>query len=248
MYHFYNVKILGLSSPCYGVLKPDIKVKNRLTIPDNEDYWKLFEGDKHIDDFLQSKNDFAMPTLVLSHKEDFFNEEQNPETTLSFSTDVNHSEHPFGAEIVDNTDQKDLEILHCKNDTIPRGLIPLEQLFDFNDVAKEPRMEPIEVDIEEHNISSPSKPEMIKLSSTLPAHIKQQYIDLFKEFKDVFAWGYKDLKSYDTSIIQHKIPLKENQKPFKQKLRRINPVLFPLVEKEIKKMYDVGIIVPIRYS
>ena len=56
------------------------------------------------------------------------------------------------------------------------------------------------------------------------------------------------MKSYDTSIIQHKIPLKENQKPFKQKLRRINPFLVHLVEKDIKKMYDVGIIVPIRYS
>ena len=55
---------------------------------------------------------------------------------LSFSADINHFEHPFGAEIVDSTDQKDLEILHCRNDTIPRGLIPLEHLFDFNDVAK----------------------------------------------------------------------------------------------------------------
>ena len=92
-------------------------------------------------------------------------------------------------------------------------------------------MEPMETNIEEHNIGSLAEPKMIKLSNTLPAHIKQQYIELFKEFKDVFAWGYKDLKSYDTSIIQHKIPLKENQKPFKQKFRRINPVLFPLVEK-----------------
>ena len=64
----------------------------------------------------------------------------------------------------------------------------------------------------------------------------------------MFVWGYKDLKSYDTSIIKHKIPLKENEKPFKQKLRMINPVLLPLVEKEIKKMYDAGIIVPLRYS
>ena len=61
-------------------------------------------------------------------------------------------------------------------------------------------------------------------------------------------WGCEDLKSYDTNIIQHKIPLKENQKPFKKKLRRINPVLVPLVEKEIKNMYDAEIIVPIRYS
>ena len=31
-------------------------------------------------------------------------------------------------------------------------------------------------------------------------------------------------------------------------MRRINLILVPLVEKEIKKMYDVGIIVPLRYS
>ena len=56
------------------------------------------------------------------------------------------------------------------------------------------------------------------------------------------------MKSYETSIIQHKIPLKENQKPFKQKLRIVNLVLLPLVEKEIKNIYDVGIIVSLRYS
>ena len=51
---------------------------------------------------------------------------------------------------------------------------------------------------------------MIKLYKNLPPHIKQKYIEIFKEFKDVFSWGYEDLKSYDTSIIQYKIPLKEN--------------------------------------
>jgi hypothetical protein len=53
------------------------------------------------------------------------------------------------------------------------------------------------------------------------------------------------LKSYDTSIIQHGIPIKEDQKPFRQKLRRINPKLLPLIEREIKKMYDDKIIVPL---
>ena len=89
---------------------------------------------------------------------------------------------------------------------------------------------------------------MIKLSKNLPAHIKLKYIELFKEFSDVFAWSYEDIKSYDTEITQHKIALKENQKPFKKKLHRINPIQFPLVQKEIMKMYDAGIIVPIRYS
>jgi hypothetical protein len=61
----------------------------------------------------------------------------------------------------------------------------------------------------------------------------------------VFSWGYEDLKSYDTSIIQHRILIKENQNPFRQKLRRINPKLLPLIEKEIKKMYEAKIIVPL---
>ena len=78
--------------------------------------------------------------------------------------------------------------------------------------------------------------------------MKRKYVDLFKDFFDVFSWSYEDLKAYDTEIIQHKIPLKENQKPFKQKLRWINPIQLPLVEKEIKKMYEAGIIVPVRFS
>ena len=70
---------------------------------------------------------------------------------------------------------------------------------------------------------------MIKISKALSQEEKLKYIALFKEFQDVFAWTYEDLKSYDTSIIQHKIPIKEDQKNFKQKLRRINPFLMPLI-------------------
>ena len=89
---------------------------------------------------------------------------------------------------------------------------------------------------------------MIKLSKSLPPEQKHKYIELFKEFVDIFAWSYEDLKSYDTSIIQHKIPIKEEHKPFRKKLRRINPKLLPLIEKEIKKMYDAKIIVPLGFS
>ena len=124
-----------------------------------------------------------------------------------------------------------MESLHSKDDSLPKGLAPLEELFNFDDVAKRPKLEPVETEVEECNIGSEEKLKLIKLSKTLPAHIKLKYLELFKEFSDVFAWSYEDLKSYDTEIIQHKIPLKENQKPFKQKLRRINPVQLPLVKK-----------------
>ena len=51
---------------------------------------------------------------------------------------------------------------------MPRGLTPLEYLFDFNDVAKKPKRESIEADVEEYNIGSTRERKMIKLSETLP--------------------------------------------------------------------------------
>ena len=70
--------------------------------------------------------------------------------------------------------------MQSNNQIFPKGLVPLEELFDFNDVAKKPKLEPVETEVEECNIGSEPEPKMIKLSKTLPAHIKLKYIELFK--------------------------------------------------------------------
>lgn len=49
------------------------------------------------------------------------------------------------------------------------------------------------------------------------------------------------------SLIEHKIPLKTEAKPYQQKHRRISPFLFPTIEKELKKILDAQIILPLRY-
>ena len=69
-----------------------------------------------------------------------------------------------------------------------------------------------------------------------------------KEFSDVFAWSYEDLKVFDTEIMQHKIPLKPRSKPFKQKFKQFNPLLLPIIEKALKRLLDAKVIVPLRYS
>ena len=61
---------------------------------------------------------------------------------------------------------------------------------------------------------------------------------------DVFAWSYDDLETFDTTIIQHKIPLKIGMKPYKQKLRKISL----LIKKEVRKLLQAKIIVPLMYS
>jgi hypothetical protein len=93
-----------------------------------------------------------------------------------------------------------------------------------------------------------SEPRYVKLSKNLTKEKRSEYIGLLREFVDVFAWTYEDLKTYDISIIEHKIPLKEYAKPFRQKLRQINPMLLPIMEREVRKMLQAQIIVPLRYS
>ena len=131
---------------------------------------------------------------------------------------------------------------------MPKGLVPLEELFDNNDVSKSLRVKPNNEDVEDINIGIEHNPKIVKVASKLPHAVKERYIQLLNKNSDVFVWSYKDLKVYDTDVIRHTIPLKENEKPFRHKLRRVNPLLFPLIEKEIKKLFDVENIVSLRHS
>ena len=108
--------------------------------------------------------------------------------------------------------------------------------MDQNDVAKDPKVKHVDNAIEDRNIGTKENLKIVKLSKNLPAKEKEEYVNLMKKYTDVFSWSYEDLKEYDTSIIQHTIPIKPGEKPFRQKLRRINPKLLPVIEKESKKI------------
>lgn len=110
-------------------------------------------------------------------------------------------------------------------------MIPLENIFVDNDVFKKPMSKTLNEEIEECNIGKTDDVRNIQLSSTLPLDVKPKYLNLLKNYKDVFALSYSELKTYDTALIEHKIPLKPQAKPFQQKLRRISPILLPTIEK-----------------
>ena len=129
---------------------------------------------------------------------------------------------------------------------IPLGLVPLEELFDHNDIPFKPAKRELDLSIQEQNIGSQSHPKLINLSTRLTTGQNSEFCSLIKEFSNVFAWEYSDLKTYDTNIIQHKIPLEKDTIPFKQKLRPINPLLLPVIEKEIHKLLKAKIITPLK--
>ena len=56
------------------------------------------------------------------------------------------------------------EVLQLKNNSIPKGIIPLEKIFDQNDVFKSPRIQADDEEVESCNLRTLAMPRMIKLS------------------------------------------------------------------------------------
>ena len=223
--------------PFHSTCPYTVEVKRKPTILDNIRYWQVIGNDDQIEEFLQCKNDFKCTNIDLE------NEDENVNTSDFGNDNVNKIDSGELRE-----DEIESDVFHLKSNVLPRGLVPLEDLFYFNYVAKKPKIKANGKEVEDVNIGIEEKPRIVKLSKSLPPEQKLKYIEIFKEYSDVFYWGYEDLKSYDTSIIQHRIPIKEDQKPFRKKLRRMIPKLLPLIEKEITNMYDAKIIVPLRFS
>jgi hypothetical protein len=74
---------------------------------------------------LQCKNDFECTNIDVESDDD------NVNKSVFESDSVNKVDSD---EI--NENEVNSDILHLKNNVLPRGLVLLEDLFDFNDVAK----------------------------------------------------------------------------------------------------------------
>ena len=102
-----------------------VELKCRRTIPDNIRYWQVFGNDDQIEDFLQCKNDFKCTNIDL----------ENDDENVNKSVFGNNSVNKIDSEEL-GEDEIDSDVFNLKSNILPRGLVPLEDLFNFNDVAK----------------------------------------------------------------------------------------------------------------
>ncbi|MCO5551478.1 hypothetical protein L7F22_004982 [Adiantum nelumboides] len=72
--------------------------------------------------------------------------------------------------------------------------------------------------------------------------------ELLKEFKDVFAWTYHDMKGVPPSVVQHTIPMISTAKPVQQRPYPMNPKYTKIVQEELEKLIECGFIYPIEHS
>ena len=73
------------------------------------------------------------------------------------------------------------------------------------------------------NLGTEEERREVMIGTTLSPIIRKKLIDLLREYSDVFAWSYQDMPSLDTDIVVHRLPLREECAPVKQKLKRAKP-------------------------
>ena len=148
-----------------------------------------------------------------------------------------------------------------------RSIIEHSEVMEANGWA--PRFEKLPP-IEDKVLPSEEKPPKLKLKP-LPSHLKYAFLgveetfpviissslesdqenkllEILRTHKTAIGWTIADIKGINPLICTHRIHLEEDVKPSRQPQRRLNPVMKEVVNKEVLKLLDVGVIYPITDS
>ncbi|XP_070015574.1 uncharacterized protein [Nicotiana sylvestris] len=101
--------------------------------------------------------------------------------------------------------------------------------------------------LKEVNLSTDEEPRPTYLSVLPEVDEESTYIELLKEFRDVFAWSYKEMPGLDPKVAVHYLEVKNGARPVKQAQRRFRLDLVPLIESEVNKLIEAGFIREVKY-
>jgi hypothetical protein len=76
----------------------------------------------------------------------------------------------------------------------------------------------------------------------------QIYTDLFKKFRDIFAWSYEEIPGIDPRIVEHEITTYIDAKLVRQKLHLVNPKKVATIKVEVEKLLKAKFIYPIHLT
>ncbi|XP_074299903.1 uncharacterized protein LOC141631081 [Silene latifolia] len=103
-------------------------------------------------------------------------------------------------------------------------------------------------ELKELNLGTTEDPRPIYISALLTKEEQENYYKLLVEYKDVFAWSYKEMPGLSPKIAVHRLVIKKGTSPKKQPQRRFRPELVPEIEKEVNKLIEAGFIREVKYS
>jgi hypothetical protein len=143
--------------PLLPKLMYDFEIRYRPSVPNNIKYWKVFEDDLEFRKFLEFVDEFSALHIDQDHYP-----EGDPHTDVFLNKIANQ------------------HIVQLPRNRIPKGLVPLERLFDGNDVAVNFKGPTEDFHVAERNIVTENDPKFVKFSSILSKEQMTEYTELLK--------------------------------------------------------------------
>ncbi|KAA0055891.1 uncharacterized protein E6C27_scaffold438G00090 [Cucumis melo var. makuwa] len=102
-------------------------------------------------------------------------------------------------------------------------------------------------ELKEVNLGTKEEPRPTFISTQLSENDENEYVNLLKAYKDVFAWSYKEMPGLDPKVAVHRLAIKPEHRPVKQAQRRFRPELISQIEEEVNKLIEAGFIHEVKY-
>ena len=127
------------------------EIKHRPVVPDNVRNWQVFENDTQINNFLTLKEEFSSINIDTSTMDDQQQIDKTEQTISAETTNLMLHPTTFDHNNVqelkqtnfDEIAEAEAEVIDLKDNFLPIGLTPLEDLFDSNDISRKPKMQPL---------------------------------------------------------------------------------------------------------
>ena len=161
--------------------------------------------------------------------------QENPKIVPLFEIDVAEAVSPYILQPEENDEEPDKEVI--------RELRQAQEALEREMVVSQ-RVKASQ--LEEVNLGTTEDARPVHIAKEMTPDNKTAMITLLKEFRDVFAWSYEDMRGLDPQLYQHQIHLNKDVKPVAQRRYRMNPNYATKVKEEIDKLLRVGFIRPVK--
>ncbi|TYK03046.1 uncharacterized protein E5676_scaffold46G001420 [Cucumis melo var. makuwa] len=80
-------------------------------------------------------------------------------------------------------------------------------------------------ELKEVSIDTIEEPRPTFIIASLFSENEDKYMSLLTEYRDIFAWSYKEMPRFDPKVVIHHLTIKEEYRPIKQVHRNFRPEL-----------------------
>ena len=91
-------------------------------------------------------------------------------------------------------------------------------------------------------------PRLIWINADLSIEEEELLVSTLKEYCDVFAWSYKDIKGVDPKICHHTIPTKDDAKPSRQRPYTYHESFSNKIKEDIDKILEAKFIYEVEHT